>query len=82
MFGGEILKTFDLSVNKDLIGKTKIRIYLIKPTERPNDRDIGIEVTESSMFGFHVYPITLTAFEALELSSLIENTFTEKGNDS
>jgi len=52
--------------------KTSIKVHLIKPRNRPNERDIGIELSHSAILGWSMTPITLTAQEAAQLKELID----------
>jgi hypothetical protein len=73
MFGGEIVKTLEPQIEKTKgVVTTKIKVHVIKPSERPQERDVGIELSHSAIMGWSMTPITLTAAEALQLKVLIE----------
>jgi hypothetical protein len=79
MFGGEIVKTLEPQIAKTKgMVTTKIKVHVIKPSERLHERDIGIEFSHSAIMGWSMTPITLTAAEALQLKSLIEEGLSER----
>ncbi|NIQ16599.1 MAG: hypothetical protein GTO02_20095, partial [Candidatus Dadabacteria bacterium] len=72
MFGGEIVKTLDRHIEKrDGIQTIKIKIHVIKPKDRPHERDIGIELTQSAKLSWNMIPIKLNSSEAKDLSLMI-----------
>ncbi len=73
MFGGEIVETLLPTISKRRgMMRTNIKVHLIKPSDRPNERDIGIELSHSAILAWSLMPITLTAQEAAQLKDLIE----------
>jgi len=73
MFGGEIVETLLPTISKRRgMVRTNIKVHLIKPSDRPNERDIGIEFSRSAVLAWNMTPITLTAQEASQLRELID----------
>jgi hypothetical protein len=81
MFGGEILKTLLPTISKKRgMMTTKIKVHLIKPADRPNERDVGIEMSHSAILAWQMTPITLTSQEASQLKELIETALSGASN--
>lgn len=73
MFGGEIIKTLPPTISKRRgMVRTHIKVHLIKPSDRPNERDVGIELCHFAVLAWNMTPIILTAQEALQLNELID----------
>ena len=73
MFGGEIIETLQPTISKKRgMMRTNIKVHLVKPRDRPNERDVGIEMSHSAMLAWSMTPITLTAREAAQLKELID----------
>jgi hypothetical protein len=73
MFGGEIVETLLPTISKRRgMMRTNIKVHLIKPSDRPNERDIGIEVSHSAVLAWSMTPIILTAQEAAQLKELVD----------
>jgi hypothetical protein len=73
MFGGEIVRTLLPTISKRRgMVRTNIKVHLAKPADRPNERDVGIELSHSAVLAWNMTPITLTAQEASQLRELID----------
>jgi hypothetical protein len=73
MFGGEIVRTLLPTISKRRgMVRTNIKVHLVKPAHRPNERDVGIELSHSAVLAWNMTPITLTAQEASQLRELID----------
>jgi hypothetical protein len=73
MFGGEIIETLQPTISKRrAMMRTNIKVHLVKPKGRPNERDVGIELSHSAALAWSMTPIILTAQEAAQLRELID----------